>query len=239
MAGAPCPIEVMKQCVSDMNLSDITIAYGMTETSPVSFQTSDDDPLECRVSTVGRVHPHVECKIVDETGQIVAPGVQGELCTRGYSVMKGYWDEPERTAEAIDADGWMHSGDLAVIDEEGYGNITGRVKDMVVRGGENVYPAEVEDYLFRHPAVQEVQVFGIPDKRFGEEVCAWIVLRSGETATEEDILTFCRGKIAHYKIPRHIRFQSALPMTVTGKPQKFKMRDAMMEELGIEAIETA
>ena len=239
MAGAPCPIEVMKQCVSDMNLSDITIAYGMTETSPVSFQTSDSDPLERRVSTVGRVHPHVECKIVDETGQIVAPGVQGELCTRGYSVMKGYWDEPERTAEAIDADGWMHSGDLAVIDEEGYGNITGRVKDMVVRGGENVYPAEVEEYLYRYPAVQEVQVFGIPDEKFGEEVCAWIVLRSGETATEEDILAFCQGQIAHYKVPRHVRFQSTLPMTVTGKPQKFKMRDAMMEELCIEAIETA
>ncbi len=166
-------------------------------------------------------------------------GCQGELCTRGYSVMKGYWDEPERTAEAIDADGWMHSGDLAVIDEEGYGNITGRVKDMVVRGGENIYPAEVEDYLFRHPAVQEVQVFGIPDEKFGEEVCAWIVLRSGETATEKDILSFCRGQIAHYKVPRHVRFQSALPMTVTGKPQKFKMRDAMMEELCIEAIETA
>ncbi|MED5360786.1 MAG: AMP-binding protein [Pseudomonadota bacterium] len=239
MAGAPCPIEVMKQCVSEMNLSDITIAYGMTETSPVSFQTSDSDPLERRVSTVGRVHPHVECKIVNENGETVPPGTQGELCTRGYSVMIGYWDEPERTAESINADGWMHSGDLAVIDAEGYGNITGRVKDMVVRGGENVYPAEVENYLFRHPAVQEVQVFGVPDTRMGEEVCAWIVLASGETATEEDITSFCRGQIAHYKVPRHIRFKDALPMTVTGKPQKFKMRDAMMEELGIEAQETA
>ena len=224
--SAPCPIEVMKQCVSEMNLSDITIAYGMTETSPVSFQTSDSDPLERRVSTVGRVHPHVECKIVDENGETVPPGTQGELCTRGYSVMIGYWDEPERTAESIDADGWMHSGDLAVIDAEGYGNITGRVKDMVVRGGENVYPAEVENYLFRHPAVQEVQVFGVPDTRMGEEVCAWIVLASGETVTEEDITSFCRGQIAHYKVPRYIRFKDALPMTVTGKPQKFKMRDA-------------
>ena len=239
MAGAPCPIEVMKQCVSEMNLSEVTIAYGMTETSPVSFQTSDADPLERRVSTVGRIHPHVECKIVDENGDIVAPGVQGELCTRGYSVMKGYWDEPERTAESIDGDGWMHSGDLAVIDDEGYCNITGRVKDMVVRGGENVYPAEVEDYLFRHPAVQEVQVFGVPDDKFGEEVCAWIVLKSGKTAEEEDIRAFCRDQIAHYKVPRYVRFKSELPMTVTGKPQKFKMRDAMIEELGLEVAETA
>ena len=239
MAGAPCPIEVMKQCVAEMNLSEITIAYGMTETSPVSFQTSDSDPLERRVSTVGRVHPHVECKIVDENGETVAPGIQGELCTRGYSVMKGYWDDPERTAESIDADGWMHSGDLAVIDAEGYCNITGRVKDMVVRGGENVYPREVEEYLYRHPAVQEVQVFGIPDTKFGEEVCAWVVLRDGETATEEDILAFCRGQIAHYKVPRYVRFKSELPMTVTGKPQKFRMRDAMIEELDLEVAATA
>ena len=239
MAGAPCPIEVMKKCVSEMNLSDITIAYGMTETSPVSFQTSYNDPLERRVSTVGRVHPHVECKIIDENGKTVSPGTQGELCTRGYSVMIGYWDEPERTAESIDQDGWMHSGDLAVIDKDGYGNITGRVKDMVVRGGENVYPAEVENYLFRHPAVQEVQVFGVPDAKLGEEICAWIVLAGGETPTEEDITAFCRDQIAHYKIPRFIRFKSELPMTVTGKPQKFKMRDAMIEELGIQEIQTA
>ncbi len=239
MAGAPCPIEVMKQCVSEMNLSDITIAYGMTETSPVSFQTSYNDPLERRVSTVGRVHPHVECKIIDENSKTVSPGTQGELCTRGYSVMIGYWDEPERTAESIDQDGWMHSGDLAVIDKDGYGNITGRVKDMVVRGGENVYPAEVENYLFRHPAVQEVQVFGVPDAKLGEEICAWIVLAGGETVTEEDIIAFCRDQIAHYKIPRFVRFKSELPMTVTGKPQKFKMRDAMIEELGIQEIQTA
>tara|TARA_B100000676_G_scaffold302064_1_gene350190 strand:+ start:2018 stop:3742 length:1725 start_codon:yes stop_codon:yes gene_type:complete len=239
MAGAPCPIEVMKQCVSEMNLSDITIAYGMTETSPVSFQTSYNDPLERRVSTVGRVHPHVECKIIDENGKTVPPGTQGELCTRGYSVMIGYWEEPERTAESIDLDGWMHSGDLAVIDKDGYGNITGRVKDMVVRGGENIYPAEVENYLFRHPAIQEVQVFGVPDMKLGEEICAWIVLTSGKTATEEEIASFCRGQIAHYKIPRYIRFKSEIPLTVTGKPQKFKMRDAMIEELGIQEIETA
>ncbi len=239
MAGAPCPIEVMKQCVSEMNLSDITIAYGMTETSPVSFQTSYNDPLERRVSTVGRVHPHVECKIIDENSKTVSPGTQGELCTRGYSVMIGYLGEPERTAESIDQDGWMHSGDLAVIDKDGYGNITGRVKDMVVRGGENVYPAEVENYLFRHPAVQEVQVFGVPDAKLGEEICAWIVLAGGETVTEEDIIAFCRDQIAHYKIPRFVRFKSELPMTVTGKPQKFKMRDAMIEELGIQEIQTA
>ena len=239
MAGAPCPVEVMKQCVEKMNLADITIAYGMTETSPVSFQTSGSDPLERRVSTVGRVHPHVECKIVDEHGASVTPGVQGELCTRGYSVMKGYWDDEQRTAESIDSDGWMHSGDLAVIDDDGYGNITGRVKDMIVRGGENVFPAEVEEYLYRHPSVQEVQVFGIPDDKFGEEVCAWIVLKSGETVAEADIAAFCRGQIAHYKIPRYVRFYTELPMTVTGKPQKFKMRDTMMEELGITAIKTA
>ncbi|MGB1007036.1 MAG: AMP-binding protein, partial [Thalassobaculaceae bacterium] len=239
MAGAPCPIEVMKQCVTDMNLTDITIAYGMTETSPVSFQTSAADPLERRVSTVGRVHPHVECKIIDEHGATVAPGVQGELCTRGYSVMKGYWDEPDLSAQAIDADGWMHSGDLAVIDAEGYGNITGRVKDMIVRGGENVYPAEVENYLFRHPAVREVQVFGVPDEKFGEEVCAWIVLAQDAAASAEDITEFCRGQIAHYKVPRYIQFKDALPMTVTGKPQKFKMREAMMAELGRTAIKTA
>jgi len=239
MAGAPCPVEVMKQAVEKMNLKDITIAYGMTETSPVSFQTSDQDSLERRVSTVGRVHPHVECKIVDETGATVAPGVQGELCTRGYSVMKGYWQDPQRTADSIDADGWMHSGDLAVIDAEGYGNITGRVKDMIIRGGENVYPAEVESFLYRHPAVQEAQVFGVPDDKFGEQIAAWIVLRNATTATEQEIQSFCREQIAHYKIPRYVRFKTELPMTVTGKPQKFVMRDAMMDELGLVAATTA
>ncbi len=239
MAGAPCPIEVMKRCVSEMNLREVTIAYGMTETSPVSFQTSPSDPLERAVSTVGRIHPHVECKIIDETGNTVPPGVQGELCTRGYSVMKGYWDEPEKTADSIDRDGWMHSGDLAVIDEEGYCNITGRVKDMVIRGGENVYPREVEEYLFRHPSIQEVQVFGVPDPHMGEEVAAWIVLKAGESLTEEGIKTFCRGQIAHYKIPRYVRFVAELPMTVTGKPQKFIMRDAMIAELGLIVEKTA
>ncbi len=239
MAGAPCPIEVMKRCVSEMNLREMTIAYGMTETSPVSFQTAADDPLERRVSTVGRILPHVECKVIDETGATVVPGEQGELCTRGPTVMKGYWGEPERTAEAIDGDGWMHTGDLATIDEEGYCNITGRVKDMLIRGGENVYPREVEEYLYRHPAVQEVQVFGVPDPKFGEEICAWIVLKSGQSANEDDIKAFCRDQIAHYKIPRHVRFLSELPMTVTGKAQKFKMRDTMIDELGLEVESTA
>ena len=239
MAGAPCPIEVMKRCVAEMHLSEVTIAYGMTETSPVSFQTSADDPLERRVSTVGRIHPHVECKVVDETGKTVAPGVQGEICTRGYSVMKGYWDEPERTAEAIDSDGWMHTGDLGVIDSEGYCNITGRVKDMLIRGGENVYPREIEEFLYRHPAVQEVQVFGVPDPKFGEEICAWIVLKSGEEVSEEEIKAFCQGQIAHYKVPRYIQFRTELPMTVTGKPQKFKMRAAAMKELDLSENVTA
>ena len=239
MAGAPCPIEVMKRCVAEMNLSEVTIAYGMTETSPVSFQTAIGDPLERQVSTVGRVHPHVECKIVDEDGNTVAPGIQGELCTRGYSVMLGYWDEPEKTADSIDSDGWMHSGDLAVFDEEGYGNITGRVKDMIIRGGENAYPAEIESFLYRHPAVQEVQVFGVPDQKFGEQIACWIILKEGESAAEEDIREFCRGQIAHYKIPYYVRFKTELPMTVTGKPQKFVMRDAMIEELGLTVEKTA
>ena len=239
MAGAPCPIEVMKRCVAQMNLSDMTIAYGMTETSPVSFQTAIGDPLERQVSTVGRVHPHVECKIVDEEGNTVAPGIQGELCTRGYSVMKGYWAEPEKTADSIDADGWMHSGDLAIIDTEGYGNITGRVKDMVIRGGENVYPREIEEFLYRHPAIRDVQVFGVPDARMGEEVAAWAILKPGESLTEEELRDYCRGQIAHYKIPRYVRMVSELPMTVTGKPQKFIMREAMMEELGLSVEKTA
>ncbi len=239
MAGAPCPIEVMKRCSAEMNLSEITIAYGMTETSPVSFQTFTDDPLEKRVSTVGRIQPHLEVKIVDADGATVRPGEQGELCTRGYSVMKGYWDEPERTAEAIDADGWMHTGDLGVIDAEGYCNITGRVKDMLIRGGENVYPREVEEYLYRHPDVQEVQVFGIPDPKYGEEVCAWIVAKAGSNVDESAIRAFCQGQIAHYKVPRHVRFVQELPMTVTGKPQKFKMRESMMAELGLSAEATA
>ncbi|MBZ9842871.1 AMP-binding protein [Mesorhizobium sp. CA5] len=239
MAGSPCPIEVMKKVVSLMHMSQVTIAYGMTETSPVSFQSSVDDPLEKRVSTVGRIHPHVEVKAIGADGATVAVGEPGELCTRGYSVMKGYWDDAERTREAIDADGWMHTGDLATIDAEGYCNIVGRVKDMVIRGGENVYPREVEEFLYRHPKIKEVQVFGIPDDKYGEELCAWIVLKPDQIATAEEIKAFCAGQIAHYKVPRYIRFRTELPMTVTGKPQKFLMRAAMVEELGLVAQKTA
>ncbi|TIN20795.1 MAG: AMP-binding protein [Mesorhizobium sp.] len=239
MAGSPCPIEVMKKVVSLMHMAQVTIAYGMTETSPVSFQSSVDDPLEKRVSTVGRIHPHVEVKAIGADGATVPVGEPGELCTRGYSVMKGYWDDAEKTREAIDADGWMHTGDLATIDAEGYCNIVGRVKDMVIRGGENVYPREVEEFLYRHPKIKEVQVFGIPDDKYGEEICAWIVLKPGQIATAEEIKAFCSGQIAHYKVPRYIRFRTELPMTVTGKPQKFLMREAMVEELGLVAQKTA
>ncbi|MBZ9861762.1 AMP-binding protein [Mesorhizobium sp. CA12] len=239
MAGSPCPIEVMKKVVSLMHMSQVTIAYGMTETSPVSFQSSVDDPLEKRVSTVGRIHPHVEVKAIGADGGTVAVGEPGELCTRGYSVMKGYWDDAEKTREAIDVDGWMHTGDLATIDAEGYCNIVGRVKDMVIRGGENVYPREVEEFLYRHPKIKEVQVFGIPDDKYGEELCAWIVLKPDQIATAEEIKAFCAGQIAHYKVPRYIRFRTELPMTVTGKPQKFLMREAMVEELGLVAQKTA
>lgn len=239
MAGAPCPIEVMKRVVGKMHMSEVTIAYGMTETSPVSFQSAVDDPLERRVSTVGRVHPHVEVKIIGDDGQTLGVGERGELCTRGYSVMKGYWGDPERTAEAIDAEGWMHTGDLATIDAEGYCNIVGRVKDLVIRGGENVYPREVEEFLYRHPKVREVQVFGVPDVKYGEELCAWIVLVAGQEATEDEIRAYCRDQIAHYKVPRYIRFKAELPMTVTGKPQKFLMRDAMVEELDLVVAKTA
>ena len=238
MAGAPCPIEAMKRVVDEMHMREVTIAYGMTETSPVSFQSAADDPLERRVSTVGRVLAHLEVKVVDANGDIVPVGQRGELCTRGYSVMQGYWNDPERTVEAI-RDGWMHTGDLATIDEQGYCNIVGRLKDMLIRGGENVYPREVEEFLFRHPAVSEVQVFGVPDARFGEEVCAWIVLKPGARATEEEIRAFCQGQIAHYKIPRYVRFVSELPMTVTGKPQKFVMRERMIGELGVSVGRTA
>ncbi|MCO5160326.1 MAG: AMP-binding protein [Mesorhizobium sp.] len=239
MAGSPCPVEVMKKVVARMNMREVTIAYGMTETSPVSFQSHTDDPVDRRVSTVGRVHPHVEVKIVDDKGRTVPVGARGELCTRGYSVMQGYWGDPERTAEALDADGWMHTGDLATIDADGYGNIVGRVKDMVIRGGENVYPREIEEFLYRHPKVREVQVFGVPDDRYGEEICAWIVAAPGEPPSEAEIRDFCRGQIAHYKIPRYVRIRPALPMTVTGKAQKFLMREAMIEELGLTEAKTA
>ncbi|MDA9981635.1 AMP-binding protein [Gammaproteobacteria bacterium] len=239
MAGSPCPIEVMKRVVSEMNMSEVTIAYGMTETSPVSFQSGTDDPLQRRVSTVGRIHPHVEVKIIDVDGRVAAPGEKGELLTRGYSVMQGYWADPERTAESIDKAGWMHTGDLATIDAEGYCNIVGRVKDMVVRGGENIYPREVEEYLYRHDKIQDVQVFGVPDARFGEELCAWITLSDGQSATEEEIRAFCEGQIAHYKIPRYICFVNEFPMTVTGKIQKFVMRERMIDELGLSEEKTA
>jgi fatty-acyl-CoA synthase len=239
MAGSPCPIEVMKRCVSEMHMSEVTIAYGMTETSPVSTQTSADDPLERRVSTVGRIHPHVEIKIVDAEGRIVPPGTPGELCTRGYSVMLGYWNDPEKTAEAIDRARWMHTGDLATLDEEGYCNIVGRIKDMVIRGGENVYPREIEEFLFRHPKIEAVQVVGVPDPKYGEELCAWIKLKPGESASAEDIQGFCKGQIAHYKIPRYIKFVDAFPMTVTGKVQKFVMREQTIKELGLAEQKTA
>jgi fatty-acyl-CoA synthase len=239
MAGAPCPIEVMRRCIREMHLSEITIAYGMTETSPVSTQTTTDDPVERRVSTVGRVQPHIEVKVIDAEGHIVPRGVSGEFCTRGYSVMVGYWDDAERTAQAIDAARWMHTGDLATMDAEGYCKIVGRIKDMVIRGGENVYPREIEEFLYHHPKIQDVQVFGIPDERYGEELCAWVKLRAGETLTAEDVREFCREQIAHYKIPRHIRFVDEFPMTVTGKMQKFIMRDRMAEELGVKEAMTA
>ncbi|MBX3579435.1 MAG: AMP-binding protein [Rhizobiaceae bacterium] len=239
MAGAPCPIEVMKRVNAKMNMREVTIAYGMTETSPVSFQSAVDDPLDRRVSTVGRIHPHVEVKIVGDDGATLKPGERGELCTRGYSVMQGYWGDPEKTAEAIDADGWMHTGDLATIDADGYCNIVGRVKDMVIRGGENVYPREVEEFLYRHPKVREVQVFGVPDTRYGEEICAWVVPQAGVEVTEEEIRAFCKDQIAHYKVPRYVRFKESLPMTVTGKPQKFLMRDAMIDELQLVVAKTA
>ncbi|MBA4285067.1 MAG: AMP-binding protein [Xanthomonadaceae bacterium] len=231
MAGSPCPVEVMRAVMSRMNVGEVTIAYGMTETSPVSFQTAVDDPLDCRVSTVGRIHPHVEVKIVDGQGRIVPRGETGELCTRGYPVMLGYWGDEAKTREALDAAGWMHTGDLATLDEAGYCRIVGRIKDMVIRGGENVYPREIEEFLYRHPAIADVQVVGVPDAKFGEELCAWIILRPGMSAGDDDIRSFCRGQIAHYKIPRYIRFVDGFPMTVTGKIQKFLIRDAMVREL--------
>jgi len=236
MAGSPCPIEVMRQVVDQMNMSEVTIAYGMTETSPVSTQTSADDPLEKRVTTVGRVHPHVEIRIVDPaTGEVVPRGTSGEFQTRGYSVMLGYWNDPERTAEAIDADGWMHTGDLAVMDDEGYVNIVGRIKDMIIRGGENVYPREVEEFLHTHPDIVDVQVIGVPDVRYGEEIMAWVQLRDGAGTTADDIEDFCRGTIAHYKVPRYIKITDTFPMTITGKIQKFKMREQSIEELRLDS----
>jgi fatty-acyl-CoA synthase len=236
MAGSPCPVEVMKRVVSEMHMEQVTICYGMTETSPVSTQTTADDDMERRVSTVGRVGPHLEVKVIDpETGLVLPRGASGELCTRGYSVMLGYWNEPEKTAEAIDAARWMHTGDLAVMDDAGYLNIVGRIKDLVIRGGENVYPREVEEFLYRHEAIEDVQVIGVPDARYGEELCAWVKLRPGAELSAEQVREFCQGQIAHYKIPRYVRFTDAFPMTVTGKVQKFKMRETSVTELGLEA----
>ncbi|WP_024890575.1 AMP-binding protein [Luteimonas huabeiensis] len=233
MAGSPCPVDVMKRVVSRMHMSEVTIAYGMTETSPVSFQTTPDDPLDRRVDSVGRIHPHVEAKLVDADGRTVAPGETGELWTRGYSVMRGYWGEPQRTAEVLDADGWMRTGDLATLDADGYCRIVGRLKDMLIRGGENVYPREIEEFLHGHPAIADVQVFGVPDARFGEEICAWIRLAEGAQLDEEAVRAFCRGRIAHYKVPRYVRFVETFPMTVSGKAQKYLMREAMRAELGL------
>jgi fatty-acyl-CoA synthase len=236
MAGSPCPVEVMKRVLSEMHMAEVEICYGMTETSPVSTQTGTDDDMERRVSTVGRVHPHVEIKVIDpETGLVLPRGSHGELCTRGYSVMLGYWNEPAKTTEAIDAGRWMHTGDLAVMDDAGYLNIVGRIKDMVIRGGENIYPREVEEFLYTHPDIEDVQVVGVPDARYGEELCAWVKLRSGSTLGAEEVREFCTGKIAHYKIPRYVRVTDEFPMTVTGKVQKFRMRETSVTELGLQA----
>jgi fatty-acyl-CoA synthase len=233
MAGSPCPAEVMSKVISKMHLGEITIAYGMTETSPVSFQSSVDDPVPLRVATIGRVHPHLEVKIVDTDGKIVPRGVKGELLTRGYSVMLGYWGDEEKTRETIDAARWMHTGDLAVIDEQGFATIVGRAKDMVIRGGENIYPREIEEFLYKHPKILDVQCVGVPDAKYGEELCACIVLRPGMEANEDEIRDFCKGQIAHYKVPRHIRFVSGFPMTVTGKIQKYLLRQQVTTELGL------
>jgi len=233
MAGAPCPVELMHRVMDDMHLEQITIGYGMTETGPLSTQTAIDDPVEMRVGTVGRVLPHTEVKIIDEQGGIVPYGTPGELCTRGYCVMLGYWDDPERTAKEIDAAGWIKSGDIATMDERGYIRIVGRIKDMVIRGGENIYPREIEEFLYTNPKIDEVEVFGVPDKKFGEQIAAWVKLHPDQTATEEEIREFCKDKLAHFKIPYYIKFVDEFPMTVTGKVQKFIMRERMTEELGL------
>ncbi len=233
MAGSPCPVEVMKQCVDEMHMSEVTIGYGMTETSPVSTQTSPDDPLDKKVGTVGRVLPHIEIKIIDPlTGETVGLNEPGEFCTKGYSVMLGYWNEPEMTAEAIDADGWMHSGDLAVMDDDQYASIVGRIKDMIIRGGENIYPREVEEFLYSHPDIVDVQVIGVPDQKYGEELVAWVRLRDGANdLTRDDLAAFCAGRIAHFKIPRYVHVTDEFPMTVTGKIQKYRMREVSIELL--------
>jgi fatty-acyl-CoA synthase len=236
MAGSPCPIEVMRQVIDEMHMDEVTIAYGQTETSPVSTQTRTTDSVEKRVTTVGQVLPHVEAKIIDpETGKTVQRGQDGEYCTRGFHVMNGYWNDDEKTAEAIDADGWMHSGDLATMDEDGYVNIVGRIKDLIIRGGENIYPREIEEFLYTHPAVVDAQVIGVPDLKYGEQIMAWIQLAEGETATDDDIKAFCKDKIAHFKVPRYISFVSEFPMTVTGKVRKMEMREKSIADLGLQS----
>jgi fatty-acyl-CoA synthase len=239
MSGSSCPIAVMRRVVDEMHMPEVTICYGMTETGPVSFQSQTDDPLERRVGTVGRVHPHVQVKVIDENGRVTPRGAAGELLTRGYSVMRGYWNEPERTREAIDAGGWMHTGDLGIIDEEGYCNIVGRVKDMIIRGGENIYPREIEEFLFRHPSVLDVAVVGVPDAKYGEEVCACIQLRGSAAVTEEEVREFCRAQIAHYKVPRYVRFVEGFPLTISGKVQKYLIREQLRSELNLKEDEHA
>jgi len=231
MAGSPCPLATMREVMSRLNMTQVTIGYGMTETSPLTTQTATDDPVEYRVGSVGRVHPHAEARIVGLNGETLPLGEQGEYCSRGYAVMPGYWGEPVRTAEAIDADGWMHSGDLATMDGHGYVRITGRIKDMIIRGGENISPREIEEFLLNHPDIADAQVFGVADARLGEEVCAWVIARPGAVLTRDDVLGHCRDRIAHYKVPRHVRVVSAFAMTVTGKAQKFEMRRMMEAEL--------
>jgi fatty-acyl-CoA synthase len=237
MAGSPCPTEVMKRCVTDMHMAEVGIAYGMTETSPVSTQTRTDDDLERRTATIGRVHPHVEVKIIDPvSGETVPRGTPGELCTRGYSVMLGYWDQPAKTAEVIDSDAWMHTGDLGEMREDGYLNIVGRIKDMVIRGGENVYPREVEEFLYTHPDIADVQVIGVPDERYGEEICAWVKMRAGaEPLDAERVREFAAGKLAAFKIPRYVQIVDDFPMTVTGKVRKVEMRERSVELLGLQS----
>jgi fatty-acyl-CoA synthase len=240
MAGSPCPVEVMKQCVDRMHMDDVTICYGMTETSPVSTQTLPDDSLHHRTATVGRAHPHVEIRIADpETGATLERGETGEFCTRGYSVMQGYWNEPAKTAAAIDDDGWMHTGDLAVMTDDGYCNIVGRIKDMVIRGGENIYPREIEEFLYTHPDIEDVQAIGVPDEKYGEELMVWVKRRAGASLGEDDVRGFCRGKIAHYKVPRYVKFVDEFPMTVTGKVRKVEMREQAARELGLQDSPTA
>ena len=231
MAGSPCPLVTMREVMDRLGMTEVTIGYGMTETSPLTTQTSTDDPIEAKVGTVGRVHPHAEAKVVGPDGEVVPLGQPGEYCSRGYAVMLGYWDDPQRTAEAIDGEGWMHSGDLATMDEAGYVRITGRIKDTIIRGGENISPREIEEFLLTHPDIADAQVFGVADDRLGEEVCAWIIARPGASLNTDDVLAHCRGRIAHYKVPRHVRLVSAFAMTVTGKAQKFEMRKMMEAEL--------